>query len=79
MFIKTNWMRKGHGPGGIIGATGKPQTMATWVFSMDATMMMTSDLKKMFGSEEVVQLIHKEESPGRINRDGDNCQSLRRR
>ena len=21
MFIETNWMRKGHGPGGIIGTT----------------------------------------------------------
>ena len=54
MFIETNWMRKGHGPGGIIGTTERPQTMATWVFSMDATMTMTGDLKKMSGSEEVV-------------------------
>jgi len=52
--------------------------MATWVFSMDATMTMTGDLKKMCGSEEVVQLTHKEESPSRINWDGDDRQSLRR-
>jgi len=49
MFIETNWMRKGHGPGGIIGTTERPQTMAVWVFSMDVTMTMTSDLKKMSG------------------------------
>ena len=52
--------------------------MATWVFSMDATMTLTGDLKKMSGSEEVVQMTHKEESPSRINRDGDDRQSLRR-
>jgi len=36
------------------------------------------DLKKMSGSEEVVQMTHKEESPSRIIRDGDDRQSLRR-
>jgi len=63
-------MRKRHRPGGIIG------TMATWVFSMDATITMTGDLKKMSGSEEVVQMTHKEESPSRISRDGDDRQSF---
>ena len=38
MFIETNWMRKGHGTGGINGMTENPQTMASWVYSMDATM-----------------------------------------
>jgi len=50
--------------------------MATWVFSMDATMTMTGDLKKMSRSEEVVQMTHKEESPSCIIRDGDDRQSL---
>ena len=59
MFIETNWMRKGHGPGGIIGTTERSQTMATWVLSMDATMTVSGDLKKMSGSEEVVQMTHK--------------------
>jgi len=79
MFIETNWMRKGHVPGGIIGTAERPQTTATWVFSMDATMTMTGDLKKMSGSEEVVQMTHKEETPSRINQDGDDRQSLCRR
>ena len=78
MFIETNWIRKGHRPGGIIGTTERSQTMAMWVFSMDATMTLTGDLKTMSGSEEVVQMTHKEESPSRINRDGDDRQSLRR-
>lgn len=38
MFIETTWMRKGHGPGGVIGTTESHQTMATWVHSMDSTM-----------------------------------------
>jgi len=51
-FTETNWMRKGPGPGDIIGTTERPQTTATWVFSMDATMTMTADLKKMSGSKD---------------------------
>ena len=76
MFIETNWMRKGHGPGGVIGMTENPQTMATWVYSMNATMTLTGDLKKMTGDEETLQTTHKEESPSRIRRDGDDCRSL---
>ena len=44
MFIETTWMRKGHDPGGIIGNTENPQTVATWVYSMDAVMTLTGDL-----------------------------------
>ena len=47
MFIETNWTRKVHGPGGIIGMTENPQTMARWVYSMDAAMTLTGDLKKI--------------------------------
>ena len=28
MFIETNWMRKGHGPGGIIGTTDDDDDIA---------------------------------------------------
>ena len=54
MFIETNWMRKGHGPGGISGMTESPQMMATWVYSMDAIMTLTGDLRKMSGDDENV-------------------------
>ena len=77
MFIETNWMRKGHGPGGIIGMTESPQTMATWVYSMDAIMTLTGDLRKMSGDDENVLTTHKEESPSRIRRDGIDRQSPR--
>jgi len=69
-------MRKGYRPGGIIGTTKRHQTMAMWVFSMDAT--ITGDLKKMSGSKEMVEITHKEEPRNRINQDGDDRQSLRR-
>ena len=39
------------------------------MLSVDATMTMTGDLKKMSGSEKLVQMTHKEEWPSRINRD----------
>ena len=70
MFIETNWMRKGHGPGSIIGMTENPQTMASWVYSMDATTTLTGDLNKMSGDDANVQTTHKEETESRINRDG---------
>ena len=70
-------MRKGHGPGGIIGMTESPQTMATWLYSIDATMTRTDELKKMYGNTETVQTTHKEEAKSRINRDGYDRRSLR--
>ena len=51
--------------------------MATWVYSMDAIMTLTGDLRKMSGDDENVQTTHKEESPSRIRRDGIDRQSLR--
>ena len=62
MFIETNWMRKGHGPGCIIGMTENHQTMARWVYSMDATTTLTGDLNKMSGDDANVQTTHKEET-----------------
>ena len=70
-------MRKGHGPGGINGMTENPLTMASWVYSMDATMTLTGDLKKMSGDDANVQTTHNEEAESRINRDGHDRQSLR--
>ena len=50
--------------------TENPQTMASWVYRMDATMTLTGDLKKMSGDYANVQTTHKEEAESRINRDG---------
>ena len=58
-------MRKSHGEGGIISKTENPQTMATWLHSMDPIMTKSGDLKKMSGSGDDLQTVHKEESLGR--------------
>ncbi len=70
MFIETNLTKKVRGPGGIIGMTENPQTMASWVYSMDATTTLTGDLNKMSGDDAHVQTTHKEKTESRINRDG---------
>ena len=78
MFIETTWMRKGHGPGGIIGNTETPQTMATWVYSMDAVMTLTGDLKRMGNhDDDKMKEKHKEEFPSRIKHDGDDRRAIR--
>ena len=77
MFIETTWMRKGHGPGGIIGNTENTETMATWVYSMDAVMTLTGDLKKMGNINEVeCKEKHKEEFPSRIRHDGNDRRAI---
>ena len=42
--------------------------ITTWVYSMDATMNMTDDLKKMSVDDANVQTTHKENAVSRINR-----------
>ena len=42
--------------------------ITTWVYSMDATMNMTDDLKKMSVDDANVQTTHRENAVSRINR-----------
>ena len=77
MFIETSWIRKGHRPTGITGNTESPQTMATWVSSMNATMTLTGELKKMSGGDENIELMHNEETLSRIQQDVREHLSLR--
>ena len=52
MFIETTYMRKCCDPEGIIENTENPQTLATWVYSMNATMtpmtLLQTPLNKMY-------------------------------
>ena len=41
-FIETTWMRKGHGPEGVIGNTQNSQTKATWVHSRNVVQTLTN-------------------------------------
>ena len=78
MFLETTWMRRGHGPGGIIRSAENPQTMVTWVSSMDAVKTLTGDLKKGSDNEDgEVRQKHKEEFPGRISSDGADRRAIR--
>ncbi len=36
MGIETTWMKKGHGPDGIIGSTNQPDTIRTFAYSYHA-------------------------------------------
>ena len=77
MFIETTWMRKGHGPGDIIGNTENPQTMVTWVYSMNAVMTLIGDLKRLGDhDDEEMKEKHKEEFTSRIRHDGDDRRAI---
>ena len=43
--------------------------MATWVYSLNPRVCLTSALQNMGGKEENVQVSHKEETLGRIKED----------
>ena len=61
-------MSKNDVTGDIIVMTESLQMITTWVRSMDATMNMTDDLKKMSVDDANVQTTHKENAVSRINR-----------
>ena len=76
-FIESTWMRKGKSQTGIIGNSQQPQTMATWVHSMNAATTLVNDLRNMSRDAHDVQMSHKEEAKSRIERDSRDRTSLR--
>ncbi|KAG0723221.1 hypothetical protein GWK47_043072 [Chionoecetes opilio] len=63
MYIETTFMRYGHGKGGIIGITLKPETLKTWALSLHLCSKLESNLSEIVdGDGGNVQIIHKEES-----------------
>ena len=44
IFIKTTFMRYGHGPGGIIGITLKPETLKTWALGLHICSRLEQDI-----------------------------------
>jgi hypothetical protein len=53
MFIETTFMRYGHGQGGIIGITLKPETLKTWALSRHICGHLESNIADMVGWGEV--------------------------
>ena len=77
-FIESTWMKKGKGQNGVIGNTQQPQTIATWVHSLNTVVTLQNDLRNMSSEEEKVKTTHKEESKSRLNDDSKDRTSLRR-
>ena len=78
MFIETTFMRYGHGPGGIIGITLKPEALKTWALSLHICSRLEQDIISLVGKEQdLSQEAHKEEMKARIVSDGVDRQSIR--
>lgn len=78
MFIETTFMRYGHGPGGIIGITLKPETRKTWALGLHICCRLEQDITDLTGNNQVeCQETHKEETKARLKSDGTDRESIR--
>lgn len=78
MFIESTFMRYGHGKGGIIGITLKPETLKTWALSLHICSKLEADITEMVnGENDKTQNVHKEESQARIFSDGKDREGIR--
>ncbi|EDO50031.1 predicted protein [Nematostella vectensis] len=80
MFIETTFMRYGHGPGGIIGITLKPETLKTWALGLHICFRLDQDVASIVSNEqEACQATHEEETQGRIASDSADRESIRKK
>lgn len=80
MYIETTFMRYGHGPGGIIGITLKPETLKTWALGLHICSRLQQDVYSLTGDEEeATQEIHKEERKARIEADAADRDAIRKK
>jgi hypothetical protein len=78
MFIETTFMPYGHGPGGIIGITLKPETLKTLALSLHVCSRLEQDVDKLSEKyQNTTQEAHKEEIKARITKDGADRESIR--
>ena len=67
MYTETAFMRYGHGSGGIIGITLKPETLKTWALGLHVCCQLEQDTVNLSCNEQdKCQLNHKEEAKSRI-------------
>ncbi|KAK3727318.1 hypothetical protein QZH41_005489, partial [Actinostola sp. cb2023] len=69
MFIETTFMHYGHGPGGIIGITLKPETLKTWALGLHICCRLKQAIAEILGGINV-QDTHKEETKAKIASNG---------
>ena len=71
-------MRYGHGPGGIIGITWKPETLKTWALGLHICCRLEQGITDLTGNNQVeCQETHKEETKARLKSDGTDRESIR--
>lgn len=71
-------MRYGHGPGGIIGITLKPETLKTWALGLHICCRLEQDITDLTGNNQVeCQETHKEETKARLKSDSTDRESIR--
>ena len=75
-------MRYGHGQGGIIGITLRPETLKTWVLNLHVCTQLEEDVLKISQqNEHAKQERHKEENlmKSRIASDAKDREIIRRK
>ena len=77
MYIETTFMRYGHGPGGIIRITLKPEMLKTWALGLHVCCQLEQDTVNLSCNEQdKCQLNHKEEAKSRIKSDRADSENL---
>ena len=73
MFIKSTFMRYGHGKRGIIGITLKPETMKVWALGLHLCSSMDASLSDMTdGNNQRSKTTYKEEGSARMKSDAQD-------
>ena len=79
MAIETTFMRYGHGQGGIIGITLKPETLKTWAYSLNTCNKVVHSLTTMREKDQQLsQTTHKEEAKAWMKADSVDRLNLRK-
>ena len=77
MFIKTTYLRLGHGPTGAIGVATDYHHMVKWALSFALSGEVSQSVRSLSNTEQDIQHTrHKEDAEGRIKTDQADRQSL---
>lgn len=77
MAIESTYMRYGHGQGGVIGITLKPETLKVWAYSLHSCNKLVRGLDSLREiNESNSQTTHKEEAKSRIADDSKDRKSV---
>ena len=79
MFIESTFMKYGKGPGGLMGITLRPKTVAVWALSLHTISGLVKDVDDLSDnpSERDVVLHHKGEGMSRMKNDGADRLKIR--